>query len=558
MGKEVLTDIFPFLDEPLEEFKSTLVEQLKGQNSKRHFPKNGKFKCQECKFTSKRKGSLKRHVEGVHKGVFTSNSRPGKKCAGNGQYLCQECDFSSNYKNALKAHIERIHKGVTNYSCSQCEYQSYERNTADNHIKTHSSTEAKVISLRDNDKGLVENKFSCDSCQYSTNSKQHFEAHTKSVHQKVINFFCSYCEFKSFFLQAVKQHHNLHHAKEAFRIFKICCKSNIDCNHEPGLHQRDTDSCFKFGCSICNLKSNTQQAILTHMANKHIWDNVEVLKIVCTKKINNHQCGKEKIHSKLKFNCGDCEVKFFNDKDLEDHKSHIHKNVKRYQCSVCGNQQFNKSMLTYHIKVRHKHDQTKPNILTLECNECTNEKQHSEHKYVATEIKKQKKEKKEKPPRLIVPYFCSQCNHSPFESHSLILKHFKEDHPGKNIFQCDDCNYSSNFLSNLTTHRNSKHEKKVLQCGKCKFKTTWNTSFWNHMRNIHGEHQRRSKYYSEAKEHFLCDGCGLKTVSKELYTQHVAVANCAEAPSRISKSGTILPGQPRKGNTSTLHRLLNI
>ena len=55
------------------------------------------------------------------------------------------------------------------------------------------------------------------------------------------------------------------------------------------------------------------------------------------------------------------------------------------------------------------------------------------------------------------------------------------------------------------------------------------------------------------KLHFLCDGCGLKTVSKELYTQHIAVGDCAKAPNRISKSGTILPGQPRKRYTAHIH-----
>ena len=145
---------------------------------------------------------------------------------------------------------------------------------------------------------------------------------------------------------------------------------------------------------------------------------------------------------------------------------------------------------------------------------------------------------------MVVPYFCSECNHSPFESHSLILKHFKTNHPGKNIFKCIDCNYSSNFISNINTHRNSKHERKLLHCEKCQFKTTWNTSFWNHKRNIHGEHQRKSKYYSVGKD-FLCDGCGLSTVSKELYAQHIAVGNCSDALKRISKYGNILPGQPR-------------
>ena len=511
-------------------------------NFKRERQTAGKFRCQLCEFASIYKGSLKRHVEDVHKGVFSSN-RPGKRCAENGQYLCQECDFKSNHKTALRTHIDRIHEGVLNYSCSQCEFKSFQRHTMNNHIKTHSTKDAKVISLKRNKKLDIDQKFTCDLCQYSSNSKQHFEAHTKSVHQKVVKYFCSYCEFKSYFLSAVKQHHNIHHANLVFKILKICCKSNSDCNHEPG--QRATDACYKFGCNKCNLKSNTSQAILTHIANKHIWEKVEVLKLVCTKKINNHQCQESGFD--LRYKCTDCELRFINENDLENHIGCIHKNVKRFQCSVCGNQQFNKSMLTYHIKERHRNDQTKPTILALDCIECTNDKQHSEHRYVATEIRKQEKpktEKKEKIQRMVVPYFCSECNHSPFESHSLILKHFKTNHPGKNIFKCVDCNYSSNFISNINTHRNSKHERKLLQCEKCQFKTTWNTSFWNHKRNIHGEHQRKSKYYSVGKD-FLCDGCGLSTVSKELYAQHIAVGNCSDAPKRISKYGNILPGQPR-------------
>ena len=50
-----------------------------------------------------------------------------------------------------------------------------------------------------------------------------------------------------------------------------------------------------------------------------------------------------------------------------------------------------------------------------------------------------------------------------FTNNEEQLKHYKAEHPGKAIFNCNQCKYSTNYASNLKSHIETVHDNKVRQ-----------------------------------------------------------------------------------------------
>jgi len=93
---------------------------------------------------------------------------------------------------------------------------------------------------------------------------------------------------------------------------------------------------------------------------------------------------------------------------------------------------------------------------------------------------------------------CYEC-HESFQTLIERRKHYASQHPGKNIYICQNCDYKTNYLTHLNNHHDSKHAKKEFQCSHCSFVTTWNTSFSTHMRLNHKIFKRKSKNSKNGK-----------------------------------------------------------
>ena len=53
---------------------------------------------------------------------------------GNGEYPSENCDFQTTYSGSLRKHIEVIHKGVC-YSFNQCDYKATQKITLRQHVE---------------------------------------------------------------------------------------------------------------------------------------------------------------------------------------------------------------------------------------------------------------------------------------------------------------------------------------------------------------------------------------------------------------------------------------
>ena len=198
--------------------------------------------------------------------------------------------------------------------------------------------------------------------------------------------------------------------------------------------------------------------------------------------------------------------------------------------------------MTRHMKASHQSD---VKLLSLSCTKCVEGIEHADHDYAEKEYEAKKNNRAETVNGKNV-IICNECDHEPFESKRLRVTHYKLNHPGVNIFKCKDCEYGTNYLPNLRSHRESMHEKKVLQCTLCDHTSKWNQSLLAHMRMVHGVFQKRSKHFTDGKT-FLCEGCGLTTKSKLLYDAHKAAPNCDTAPRVVRLNGSVASSGPGKG-----------
>ena len=131
-----------------EDVPSSITSELKEKDKKA-------YKCEDCKFSTSTKQSLKSHTEGRHLKTV--------------RYNCSDCDFKAYQTSHVKYHINSKHNNeatVQMIGCTSCE-----QNLKHSHIK---GRKAKA-SNKDDNAGKFEKKTSkallCENCDFSTNTK---------------------------------------------------------------------------------------------------------------------------------------------------------------------------------------------------------------------------------------------------------------------------------------------------------------------------------------------------------------------------------------------------
>ncbi|KAK9502408.1 hypothetical protein O3M35_011190 [Rhynocoris fuscipes] len=85
------------------------------------------FACPACSYSTGDHNSLRRHWM-RHTGV-----RP---------YSCPHCPYSAIQSCSLKSHLLRQHPGLPGiYSCYQCSFVSVSKNSLDDHLRTHNTSQ---------------------------------------------------------------------------------------------------------------------------------------------------------------------------------------------------------------------------------------------------------------------------------------------------------------------------------------------------------------------------------------------------------------------------------
>ena len=447
-------------------------------------PKQKKqFQCEECNFSSDSQKSLNCHIDNVHEKHL--------------RFFCNICDFKSFYKHHVKEHVTKVHgiekdtkklvgeiseiqnkfledskpsqiplssKGYLEKSskeklptnkvqlqCNLCQYNAGGSKRLDIHMKKvhaiqkdtkkqRSTIMAKKLRPKNEYKGQNEKKtFPCEECGISTKSVKNLKYHIDAVHNGVVRFICSICDFKSYNKFNVERHQSSWHEKEdADSVYVI--------THDLGIRKR-ADPHAHFSCNLCEKKSYQAITIRNHQLKNHKNEKVQIVELECGK------CGQGKkkntIKNKRKFNKTDDES-----------------SLKRNPCFVC-----NIDCSSHRERVSH-YRREHPTDRIFNCNLCNygsnflgnfeaHEKKHEEgvgfrgrKKYKARILGEDLKEN---------PCFvCSiEC-----ESHQKRVLHYRQEHPEEQIFKCGECPYGSNSPGSLLKHQ-STHEVKLKTKYKC-------------------------------------------------------------------------------------------
>ena len=113
------------------------------------------FKCNspKCRFVTKNKGYLFRHIAQVH------DSMQG------GKLICSGCDFLTTDPESLGNHIREKHSGLK-FKCEKCDYSNESKYWVDNHFATiHEGV-----------------RYPCDNCEYLSTSRAELTKHNKKFH----------------------------------------------------------------------------------------------------------------------------------------------------------------------------------------------------------------------------------------------------------------------------------------------------------------------------------------------------------------------------------------
>ena len=155
--------------------------------------------------------------------------------------------------------------------------------------------------------------------------------------------------------------------------------------------------------------------------------------------------------------------------------------MKKYGCNLCDY----KTYYIQHIKVHQKgklHQNQSSKIVHILCQMCEDNVEHTDHSYIVVQV--------QTPPNPIIMkkntntssnVACLECSEI-CNSNRDRINHYKDKHPGINIYKSNNCKYSSNYLPNLNVHVSAKHEKTVMNCTMCTYTSTSKVGFLFHMR----------------------------------------------------------------------------
>ena len=97
---------------------------------------------------------------------------------------------------------------------------------------------------------------------------------------------------------------------------------------------------------------------------------------------------------------------------------------------------------------------------------------------------------------------------------------YQKEHKGKTLFNCDDCQYGSNWRGNVKTHKESVHQENMHQCEYCEYNSKWKTAFQEHKREKHNLFERKSKYFRNGKMPVKCAICEFSATSAKIIANH--------------------------------------
>ena len=546
-----------------------------------------KFNCEKCKYSTRSKNNLKIHIEAKHEYLvrFACSSCDKKayfkqtlekhlikghkngeakvreiQCPGcqtkvdhenclrklEFKLHCKLCKYSTNAEANLSNHVKKDHLNILRFSCGNCPLKTFYRHHLVLHqarahrgeeceiIKIEQGQTDKIVGIQDQkvkrrrwkppstEEGSL-NQFQCDKCEFSTQNKMSLYIHKKNIHEKVKNYACSECDYKSYLRLNVKSHLRKHKEEQKpGRVIKVGCPlcvsdvprscaklklnqtrpstgPSIECSLCPSRpsfnsnklrlahHKEVHPGQHIFTCSHCDYGTNYLPNLNTHSRSRH-----EKRRLQCDKcdywttwntSFHQHQREKHGLFKKKskhytdgqQYLCDQCAFSTFSKVEFEKHKDHSGSTgfVRRPKTH-------RRTLNTLAVKIEPSVHQVKSKVSrfivplvpkAFRCEAC----EYSTD--LVSNLKAHVKQVHEG-----VKYQCDQCDYKATR-HNLKI-HVDNIHLGLR-FKCESCEHVSTTRANLKIHNKTKHGGVRIQCNKCDFATFYISNLRTHLNTVH-------------------------------------------------------------------------
>ena len=448
--------------------------------------KQQNIQCYFCGLESKNKADIKDHIKLIHMQVEVTLRMYGYPRT---QHQCSQCKVVFSSDTILKLHI----CGMTNPSinitgdASRIEECPICKGT----FKGHMSLLNHYAALHGTEK-----KFHCDQCDFKTFTDKHLSIHIKTVHSE--DLICEICEkpFKN--VNSLHKHIKEVHLKQrrSNKIVKckVCDFQNV--TYELRKHMKEVHPEFKpFNCDDCDQSFALSMDLWSH--KKHcnldpLVDKVSKYKrqkyFICTlcermvtqiTKLKEHMELEHQIdlYNHNKYACAQCPKLFTECLSLNQHVILEHELTSNFQCSNCDESLVSNILLTAHMIESHDFDPTKKSqkvkkeVKSFECDVCGSFFKSKD----TLQIHKRQIHETDKH-----DFKCDQCNYTTFRE-SELRKHCVAKHTPK---ECPHCEYSSDLSKDMKEHL-IKHRRNPLQCSECERAFPSTKQLQDHMLNEH-------------------------------------------------------------------------
>ena len=178
-----------------------------------------KFQCDQCKYETGQKISLRRHQLAMHVGKILH---------------CMHCEREYKWEADLRRHITKTHTDQI-FNCNQCGKVYTEQRTLNKHVKAiHEMITKKctfsncdfVVRFGDNftmklhtrsvHEGQEPILYHCKICSYMSTRHSDLQRHNNAKHLKLSQFQCYFCDYKAKRRDLLKQHIHKKH-KQTFQ-----------------------------------------------------------------------------------------------------------------------------------------------------------------------------------------------------------------------------------------------------------------------------------------------------------------------------------------------------
>jgi len=292
----------------------------------------------------------------------------------------------------------------------------------------------------------VQKTFHCEQCNKGYTLKKHLNEHVRSVHERVKNYACGFCE-KKFFKKYEKAIHERKHTGEKPYQCQICGDS-FKKKLTMDEHMSNHTGIQEFHCDDCGKNFGLQRSLRHHRLLRHT-----------------HQLP-----------CHMCEKKFSTKSHLERHlKGHL--GIKDAQCVECGKQFSSDRSCRQHILNEHSEERLiAKEVFT--CPECGKEFKYANNMRTHMKIHAEGHVKVQ----------CQECGKY-YKTARVLKDHIRIIHEGNSRFKCDVCGKAFGRATALEVHKTT--HLKPYQCQICSQGYKTQSYLVKHMEQEHASFQSR-------------------------------------------------------------------